>query len=35
MDVAAREADRGHGQIFVLDAGLRGRAEPRVRLGGA
>ncbi|MBS7544479.1 SMP-30/gluconolactonase/LRE family protein [Ancylobacter oerskovii] len=34
MDDAARAADAGHGQVFLLDVGVRGRAEPRVRLGG-
>jgi sugar lactone lactonase YvrE len=33
MDEAARAADPGHGRTFVLDAGVRGRAEPDVRLG--
>lgn len=40
MDAAGRTADPGHGRTFILGpglpgAGLRGRAEPRVRLGGA
>lgn len=34
MDTAARAADPDHGRTFVLDLGVRGRAEPRVRLGG-
>jgi sugar lactone lactonase YvrE len=32
MDEAARAADPGHGQTFLLDAAARGRAEPDVRL---
>jgi sugar lactone lactonase YvrE len=35
MDDDARAADPGHGRTFILDLGVRGRAEPRVRLGGA
>ncbi len=35
MDEAARAADPHHGKTFLLDIGVRGRAEPRVRLGGA
>lgn len=35
MDAAARAADPGHGQTFLLDPGASGRPEPRVRLGGA
>lgn len=36
MDAAARAADPLHGRTFLVEAeGLRGRAEPRVRLGGA
>lgn len=35
MDEAARAADPHHGRTFLLDIGVRGRAEPRVRLGGA
>ncbi|MGO4712948.1 SMP-30/gluconolactonase/LRE family protein [Bradyrhizobium sp. 2TAF24] len=35
MDAAARAADPDHGRTFVLDVGVRGRAEPRVRLGPA
>lgn len=34
MGAALRAADPGHGQTFLLDIGARGRAEPRVRLGG-
>ncbi len=34
MGAAMRAADPGHGQTFLLDVGARGRAEPRVRLGG-
>ncbi|GAB4070497.1 SMP-30/gluconolactonase/LRE family protein [Ancylobacter sonchi] len=34
MDEAARAGDPGHGRTFLLDVGARGRAEPRVRLGG-
>lgn len=33
MDAAAREADPQHGLTFLLDPGVRGRPEPRVRLG--
>ncbi|MBB3769469.1 sugar lactone lactonase YvrE [Angulomicrobium tetraedrale] len=33
MDEAARAADPQHGRTFLLDIGIRGRAEPRVRLG--
>jgi sugar lactone lactonase YvrE len=33
MDDAARAADPGHGQTFLLEVGARGRAEPDVRLG--
>ena len=32
MDEAARAADVHHGRTFVLDAGVTGRPEPRVRL---
>jgi sugar lactone lactonase len=32
MDEAARAADPEHGRTFVLDAGVRGKAEPDVRL---
>jgi sugar lactone lactonase YvrE len=32
MDDAARAADPGHGQTFLLEVGARGRAEPDVRL---
>ncbi|CCD97510.1 SMP-30/gluconolactonase/LRE family protein [Bradyrhizobium sp. STM 3809] len=32
MDAAARAADPGHGQTFLLDVGARGRAEPDVLL---
>jgi sugar lactone lactonase len=32
MDAAARAADPGHGQTFLLVVGARGRAEPDVRL---
>jgi sugar lactone lactonase YvrE len=32
MDEAARAADPGHGQSFLLEVGARGRAEPDVRL---
>ncbi|WP_284422799.1 MULTISPECIES: SMP-30/gluconolactonase/LRE family protein [unclassified Bradyrhizobium] len=32
MDAAAKAADPGHGQTFLLDVGARGRAEPDVRL---
>jgi sugar lactone lactonase len=32
MDEAARAADPGHGQTFLLEVGARGRAEPDVRL---
>jgi sugar lactone lactonase len=35
MDEAARAADPGHGQTFLLDAGARGRPEPDVKLGAA
>lgn len=35
MDQAAREADPQHGRTFVLDIGVSGRPEPRVRLGAA
>jgi sugar lactone lactonase YvrE len=35
MDEAARAADPEHGRTFIVDPGTRGRAEPRVRLGGA
>ncbi len=35
MDEAARAADAHHGCIFLLDAGVNGRPEPRVRLGAA
>ncbi|ADH87451.1 SMP-30/Gluconolaconase/LRE domain protein [Ancylobacter novellus DSM 506] len=35
MDEAARAADPHHGKTFLLDIGVRGHAEPRVRLGGA
>ncbi|TCK28379.1 sugar lactone lactonase YvrE [Ancylobacter aquaticus] len=34
MDEAARAADPEHGRTFLLDIGVKGRAEPRVRLGG-
>ncbi|MBS7554303.1 SMP-30/gluconolactonase/LRE family protein [Ancylobacter dichloromethanicus] len=34
MDDAARAADPHHGRTFLVDVGARGRAEPRVRLGG-
>ncbi|MCB4767551.1 SMP-30/gluconolactonase/LRE family protein [Ancylobacter sp. Lp-2] len=34
MDEAARAGDPGHGRTFLFDVGARGRAEPRVRLGG-
>jgi sugar lactone lactonase YvrE len=34
MDEAARAADPGHGQTFLLEVGARGRAEPDVRLTG-
>lgn len=34
MDDAARAADPHHGHTFLLDIGARGRAEPRVSLGG-
>lgn len=33
MDEAARAADPDHGRTFLLDIGVRGRPEPRVRLG--
>jgi sugar lactone lactonase YvrE len=33
MDQAARAADCGHGRTFILDAAVRGRAEPDVKLG--
>ena len=33
MDEAARAADPGHGQTFLLEAGARGRPEPDVKLG--
>jgi len=33
LDEAARAADPEHGRTFVLDAGVRGRAEPDVKLG--
>jgi sugar lactone lactonase YvrE len=33
MDEAARAADPGHGHTFILDAAVRGRAEPDVKLG--
>jgi sugar lactone lactonase YvrE len=33
MDEQARAADPYHGGTFILEAGARGRAEPRVRLG--
>jgi sugar lactone lactonase YvrE len=33
MDEQARAADPHHGGTFILEAGARGRAEPRVRLG--
>lgn len=32
MDEAARAADPGHGHTFILDVGVRGRAEPEVKL---
>jgi len=32
MDAAAKAADPGHGQTFLLDVGARGRAEPDVKL---
>ena len=32
MDEAARAADPGHGQTFILDVGAIGRAEPRIKL---
>lgn len=32
MDAAAKQADPGHGQTFLLDVGARGRAEPDVLL---
>jgi len=32
MDEAARSADPGHGQTFLLEVGAHGRAEPDVRL---
>ena len=35
MDETARAADAQHGRTFVLDAGVTGRPEPRVRLGAA
>lgn len=35
MGTILREADPGHGQTFLLNPGARGRAEPRVKLGGA
>jgi sugar lactone lactonase YvrE len=35
MDEVARAADPHHGKTFLLDIGVRGRAEPRVRMGGA
>ena len=35
MNEAARAADPHHGKTFLLDIGACGRAEPRVRLGGA
>jgi sugar lactone lactonase YvrE len=35
MDAAARAADPGHGQTFLLEAGARGRPEPDVKLGTA
>lgn len=35
MDAAARDADPHHGRTFLLNAGARGRPEPRARLGGA
>lgn len=34
MDEAARAADPHHGRTLLLDIGVRGRPEPRVRLGG-
>ncbi|WP_051661158.1 SMP-30/gluconolactonase/LRE family protein [Bosea sp. 117] len=34
MSTDARAGDPGHGQTILLDIGARGRAEPRVRLGG-
>jgi len=33
MDAAARAADPDHGRTFLLDIGVSGRPEPRVRLG--
>jgi len=33
MDETARAADSGHGRTFILDAAVRGRAEPDVKLG--
>jgi sugar lactone lactonase YvrE len=35
MSDAARAADPEHGRTFILNPGVRGRPEPRVRLGGA
>jgi len=35
MDEAVRAADPQHGRTFVLDIGVSGRPEPRVRLGAA
>ena len=32
MDAAAKAADPGHGQTFLLDVGARGRVEPDVKL---
>jgi len=32
MDAAARAADPGHGQTFLIEVGARGRVEPDVRL---
>ncbi|MGJ4951980.1 SMP-30/gluconolactonase/LRE family protein [Bradyrhizobium sp. HKCCYLS20291] len=32
MDAAAKAADPGHGQTFLLDVGVHGRAEPDVKL---
>jgi len=32
MDEAAKAADPGHGQTFLLDVGTHGRAEPDVKL---
>ncbi|MDQ0346027.1 SMP-30/gluconolactonase/LRE family protein [Ancylobacter vacuolatus] len=34
MDAATRAADPEHGRTFLIDIGAKGRAEPRVRLGG-